>query len=161
VSTDTKCWSCTTRRKRSHRVTFSFLVVPCHLCVTNDPCSIIVSLPPCSLLIHAFRYFHDSFFMHIGSIGALLYNSSLSIYYVSVIKFNMTEPTFKKKVEFWCHFIPNAYAWGSAIFLLATNNFNSVGESSYNLAVMMIFFVFLKKPNGTNQVFIFNYPLSS
>jgi len=80
--------------------------------------------------MNAFRSEHNSFFIQIGMAGALLYNCSLSIYYVSVIKFNMTEPTFTKKVEFWCHFIPNAFAWGSGIFLLATNNFNSVGKSS-------------------------------
>ena len=102
------------------------------VCVTIGPCSIIVSLPY-SLLINVFRSVHDSFFMHIGSIGACLYSCALSIYYVSVIKFNIKEPTFKKKVEFWCHFIPNAFAWGGAIFLLATHNFNSVGESSYKL----------------------------
>lgn len=62
-----------------------------------------------------------------GSTGSILYNASLSVYYVSVIKFNMKEKAFRRKVELWCHLIPNAFAICTSIFLQTHNYFNSIG----------------------------------
>ena len=66
-----------------------------------------------------------------GAAGSSLYNGSLSVYFVAVIKFGMKDKTFKKKLEFWCHFIPSAYAIGSSIFLQAGGYFNSMGGEYY------------------------------
>jgi len=66
-----------------------------------------------------------------GATGSVLYNGSLSVYFVSVIKFGMKDKAFKRKLEFWCHFIPIAYAIGSSIFLQAGGYFNSMGGEYY------------------------------
>jgi hypothetical protein len=66
-----------------------------------------------------------------GATGSALYNGSLSVYFVAVIKFGMKDKTFKRKLEFWCHFIPSAYAIGSSIFLQAGGYFNSMGGEYY------------------------------
>ena len=66
--------------------------------------------------------------MQIGVVGSLLYSTSLSVYHVAAVKFSMKEEVFKKKIEFWCHLIPNGYALGTAIFLQHGKFFNSIGE---------------------------------
>lgn len=62
-----------------------------------------------------------------GSTGSILYNVSLSVYYVSVIKFNIKEKAFWK-VELWCHLVPNVFAISTSIFLLTHQYFNSIGK---------------------------------
>ena len=64
-----------------------------------------------------------------GIAGSRFYNCALSVYFVSVIKFGMQEKAFKKKIEFWCHFIPNAFAMGTSIFLQAGGYFNTLDSS--------------------------------
>jgi len=46
----------------------------------------------------------------------------------------MREKVFMKKIEFWCHFIPNAFAICSSIFLQVGGYFNpmNVGELLFN-----------------------------
>ena len=66
-----------------------------------------------------------------GIVGSCLYNTSLSVYYVSVIKFGVKDKDFKRKIEFWCHFIPNAFAICSSIFLQVGGYFNSMGGESF------------------------------
>jgi len=67
-----------------------------------------------------------------GASGSVLYNCSLSVYYVSVIKFGMREKAFMKKIEFWCHFIPNAFAICSSIFLQVGGYFNPMDGELFN-----------------------------
>jgi len=63
-----------------------------------------------------------------GSTGSILYKVSLSVYYASVIKFNIKEKAFRRKVELWCHLIPNAFAISTSVFLQTHHYFNSVGK---------------------------------
>ena len=60
-------------------------------------------------------------------VGSIYYNCALSVYYVCVIKFSMSEVTFKRKIEPFCHIIPNVYAIAGASYLLAGQYFNSMG----------------------------------
>jgi hypothetical protein len=41
----------------------------------------------------------------------------------------MNERDFKRKIKFWCHFIPNAFAMGTSIFLQAGGYFNTLDSS--------------------------------
>ena len=77
----------------------------------------------------------NRFIIHIGQLGSVLYNCALSIYYVSVIKFSMSENDFKKKVEPICHLLINGYAIAGACFLLATDAFNAMGTHCWINAV--------------------------
>ncbi len=60
--------------------------------------------------------------------GSVLYNCNLSIYYLCVIRFSMSDATFSKKIEPFCHIIPNLYAFAGSIFLLSRGYFNFVGN---------------------------------
>ncbi len=68
------------------------------------------------------------FFMHFGCTGSVFYNCNLIIFYLCSIKFSMSETTFRKKVEPFCHLIPNAYALGGAVYLFANGYFNNIGN---------------------------------
>ena len=72
------------------------------------------------------------FLVQMGIVGSSLYNVSLSVYYVSVIKFGVKDKDFRRKIEFWCHFIPNAFAICSSIFLQVGGYFNSMGGESFD-----------------------------
>ena len=65
---------------------------------------------------------------HIGAIGSMFYNCSLSIYYFCIIRLSMTDVTFTKKVEPFCHLIPNLYGFGGALYLLINRDFNNIGN---------------------------------
>ena len=81
--------------------------------------------PIISVLTAHMRYLlFCRFLTQMGIAGSGFYNCALSVYFVSVIKFGMQEKAFKKKIEFWCHFIPNAFAMGSSIFLQVKGYFN-------------------------------------
>ena len=82
------------------------------------------------------------FFTQMGACGSSLYNASLSVYFVLVIKFDMKEKAFKRKAEFWCHFIPNAYAICSSIFLQVGGYFNSMGGESSRVRFSDLFQLF-------------------
>lgn len=69
--------------------------------------------------------------MYLGGIGSLLYNAILSIYYMSLIQFSMSEINFKKKVEPWCHLIANITPIAIGIYLLINEEFNFAGKSCY------------------------------
>ena len=91
-------------------------------------------------ILHQYNLTHDiclstihlliRFSLQLGLTGSVLYNCSLSVYFVSVIKFGMNERDFKRKIELWCHFIPNAFAIGTSIFLQAGGYFNPLGGES-------------------------------
>ncbi|GFH56978.1 hypothetical protein CTEN210_13454 [Chaetoceros tenuissimus] len=73
----------------------------------------------------------QGFFMYLGGIGSLLYNTTLSIYYMSLIQFSMSEINFKKKVEPWCHLIANITPIAIGIYLLINEEFNFAGKTCY------------------------------
>ena len=60
----------------------------------------------------------------LGVSGSPLYSLSLAIYYLCVIKFNMTDDQFQKRVEVYLHAVSNALVWFSSIFLLVRGYFN-------------------------------------
>ena len=109
------------RNMRCARVSFDWIL--CCLLVLER--STILS-PIISVLTAHMRYllFCYRFLTQMGIAGSRFYNCALSVYFVSVIKFGMQEKAFKKKIEFWCHFIPNVFAMGSAIFLQVKGYFN-------------------------------------
>jgi len=45
---------------------------------------------------------------------------------VYMTKFGVKDKTFKRRIEFWCHFAPNAFALSSSIFLQIVWVFNTV-----------------------------------
>jgi len=97
-----------------------------------------ISRIQCLAAANSFRPFlsnRDSFFLHLGSVGSIYYNCALSVYYVCVIKFSMSEDTFKRKIEPICHIIANVYAIAGASYLLAGQRFNSFGHVCWINAV--------------------------
>lgn len=69
----------------------------------------------------------QGFFATIGFCGAVLYSLSLTIYFLLVVKFNMSEAKIKKNVEPFLHVVPIAYGVTFATFTYVTNNYNSIG----------------------------------
>jgi len=67
----------------------------------------------------------QGFFIHFGFIGSILYNCALSIYYVSVIRFEISEDDFHKKIERYLHVLCNVTPLALSIFLLQQKYFNS------------------------------------
>jgi hypothetical protein len=53
----------------------------------------------------------------LGGSGCIFYNLSLAIYHVAVVKFQMKEKEFAKKLEPLIHFLPNGFAIVTAVFL--------------------------------------------
>ena len=53
----------------------------------------------------------------VGAMGCILYNGSLSVYYLAILKFNMKDKDIAKKLEPWLHLIPNGFSIATAIFL--------------------------------------------
>ena len=76
---------------------------------------------------------NNRFVAQMGMTGSVLYNCSLSVYYVSVIKFGVKDKEFKRKMEFLCHFVPNVFAISSSIFLQVGGYFNSMGGESFDV----------------------------
>ena len=81
-----------------------------------------MQLPTLFKYCKTFRF--RSFLIHVGQVGSVLYNCVLSVYYVSVIKFSMSDSAFKAKIELFSHFLINAYAICGACFLLSREYFN-------------------------------------
>lgn len=77
----------------------------------------------------------QGFIIHLGNVGSALYNCALSVYYVSVIKFSMSDNAFKRKIEPFLHTLINAYTIFGACFLLSGEYFNSIGNMCWISAV--------------------------
>ena len=89
-----------------------------------------------------------------GVTGSMLYNCSLSVYFVSVIKFGVKDKAFQRKIEFWCHFIPNAFALSSSIFLQVGGYFNSLtGESINVVCCLHVCYVGISQTLHANLMF--------
>jgi hypothetical protein len=61
-----------------------------------------------------------------GMTGVVCYNTSLSIYYVSVIKFGMTENAFRQKIEKYLHVVTISFTMPSALYLLFADQYGPV-----------------------------------
>ena len=79
--------------------------------------------------------------MVFGIAGSQMYNVSLSVYYLYLIKYNYRERKFTQKVEPYVHMIPIMWALVGLISCLATQSFNP-GYSNYFLNPY---------PNGCNK----------
>jgi hypothetical protein len=62
--------------------------------------------------------------MTFGIVGSQMYNVSLSIYYLFLIKYNYRERKFKLRIEPFIHAIPIIWAIVALICCLATQSFN-------------------------------------
>lgn len=65
-----------------------------------------------------------SFIQIIGVVGTPMYSVSLNIYYLYLIKYNMRERTFRRKIEPYVHGIPAVWTLSGAIFALASQMYN-------------------------------------
>eukprot|EP00551_Chaetoceros_affinis_P006728 CAMPEP_0203674902 /NCGR_PEP_ID=MMETSP0090-20130426/17887_1 /ASSEMBLY_ACC=CAM_ASM_001088 /TAXON_ID=426623 /ORGANISM="Chaetoceros affinis, Strain CCMP159" /LENGTH=358 /DNA_ID=CAMNT_0050540901 /DNA_START=27 /DNA_END=1104 /DNA_ORIENTATION=+ len=63
----------------------------------------------------------------IGVSGATLYSLSLSIYFIAVIKFNMSDRTITSRLEPYLHIVPILYSLVSAVAIYASGLFNPAG----------------------------------
>lgn len=63
----------------------------------------------------------------LGLVGTVLYSLSLSIYFLLVIKYDMSEAKIKKEVEPYLHAGPLLYTIAVSVYLYATNNYNPAG----------------------------------
>lgn len=59
----------------------------------------------------------------VGTVGSFLYNLSLSVYYLAVLKFNMKERDISRKVEPFLHVIPNGFSIATGIFLAVNKQY--------------------------------------
>ena len=64
------------------------------------------------------------FLATLGLCATVLYSLSLTVYFLLVVKFNMSEVKIKKYAEPFLHGVPIVYSLVVSISILATNNFN-------------------------------------
>lgn len=62
--------------------------------------------------------------MVFGIVGSQMYNVSLSIYYLYLIKYNYRDRKFKTTIEHFVHAIPIIWALAAVVSCLATQSFN-------------------------------------
>jgi hypothetical protein len=72
----------------------------------------------------------QGFFMQLSLTGTPLYTLSLAIFYLCVIKYEMPDETFRKKVEPYLHLITNLWAWSTALFALLSGSIHSSTDDS-------------------------------
>ncbi len=73
----------------------------------------------------------QGFFTSIGSLGAIWYTLSISIYFFLVIKYNISDQDLRKIHEPFLHAVPIICSLGTGFFILATNNYNVAGETCW------------------------------
>ena len=71
----------------------------------------------------------QGFFVHM-SMGTLMYNCCMSLYYLLIIRYNWSNERFAKRVEPFMHVFSIGFPLVTGIFLLATNSFNPAGKRS-------------------------------
>ena len=69
----------------------------------------------------------QGFFVTAGFCTTVLHSLSLTIYFLLVVKFEMTEAKIKKYAEPFLHGFPVLYSFGAAIYMYAANDFNTAG----------------------------------
>ena len=70
----------------------------------------------------------QGFFTTVGLCGTVLYSLSLTVYFLLVVKYDMSEARIKKCVEPFLHAIPLLYSFGVSTYIYATNNYNAEGR---------------------------------
>ena len=65
-----------------------------------------------------------TFIQIIGVVGTPMYSVSLNMYYLYLIKYNMRERTFRRKIEPYVHGIPAVWTLSGAIFALVSQMYN-------------------------------------
>ncbi|GFH50385.1 hypothetical protein CTEN210_06861 [Chaetoceros tenuissimus] len=70
----------------------------------------------------------QGFIQQVGAMGSILYNGSLSVYYLAVVTLNMKEKDIARRLELWLHLIPNGWAIATAIFLAAKRQYAPLGN---------------------------------
>lgn len=65
-----------------------------------------------------------SFLQLVGIPGSQMYNVSLTIYYLCIVRYNMRERRFRRKIEPYLHIIPALWCLLGAIFVVSTGSFN-------------------------------------
>jgi len=73
----------------------------------------------------------QGFISVIGILGSVFYSLSLSIYFLCVTKFSMSEKQIKEKIEPFLHIFPIAYAFCGGIFIYVTHNYGPSGEQCW------------------------------
>ena len=69
----------------------------------------------------------QGFFATFGLCCTVLYSLSLTVYFLLVVKFKMSEAKIKKRAEPFLHAVPIVYSLAVSIYACVTNNFNSAG----------------------------------
>jgi hypothetical protein len=67
----------------------------------------------------------------IGACGGVLYSFSLTLYFLLVIKFELSEVKIKKKFEPLMHLFPILYSFIMGVFIYATHNYNLSGTTCW------------------------------
>ena len=61
--------------------------------------------------------------------ASVLYNASLTLYYLLTIRYSWTEGQWKKYVELWAHLVPLVIGWGTAIAGIPLTLYNPAGAT--------------------------------
>jgi len=69
----------------------------------------------------------QGFMAVIGTCATVMYSLSLSIYFLLVAKFNMSEQRIKKRIEPYLHIFIIVYSLGGGIYIYVTHNYNPAG----------------------------------
>ena len=69
----------------------------------------------------------QGFLIATGFCGTVLYSLSLTVYFLLVVKYDMSEAKIKKYAEPFLHAVPIVYSLIGAISMYGTNNYNSAG----------------------------------
>jgi hypothetical protein len=72
----------------------------------------------------------QGFFVHM-SMGSLMYNCCMSLYYLLIIRYNWTNERFARRVEPFMHIFSIGFPLVTGIFLLVKKSFNPAGWDCY------------------------------
>jgi hypothetical protein len=67
------------------------------------------------------------FLGHGSALTSIVYNLSLTIFFLMVVRYGWKESQIKKRVEFWLHFVPFLVGWSTATAGLFLKLFNAFG----------------------------------
>ena len=69
----------------------------------------------------------QGFFTVIGASGAMLYSVSISVYFLLVIKFNVSNERIKQRYEPFLHAVPIIYSLTTSLWVFTTGGYNPAG----------------------------------
>ena len=73
----------------------------------------------------------QEFFAKAVFCGTIFYSLSITIYFLIVVKFGMSEAKIKKYIEPFLHAVPIMYILAVSTYIYATSNYNSVGTTCW------------------------------